>query len=438
MINRRQALMSTLFGAGLVGLRSLATGLPAALLLDPRKALADTPPPALPNTPQFVVFCTSGLGDPVNANIPGTYLDPKISHSTDPSMAATPLLLSGQPWTAAKPWAELPQSVLDRTTFWHTMTNTPVHPKEPDVLKLMGTTRAGEMLPSIMARYLAPCLATAQSQPMTIGAASPSEGITYQGQALPILPALALRATLTNPAGPLTSLQPLRDQALNQLYDVYKNGATATERAYIDSLVTSQSQVRNLEQDLLSDLSSITDNSPTSQIVAAVTLVRMKVAPVITIHLPFGGDNHHDPKLAKETADTVSSVGVLAALMAKLGSASLTDRVTVMSLNVFGRTLGPSNTDGRNHNPNHQGSFAIGKAFRGGVIGSVGAVGSDYGALPIDSKTGRGSASGDIPATSTLGSFGRTMLAAVGISPADLAQEITDGQVIAPALASSS
>jgi hypothetical protein len=40
-ISRRQAVLSTLFGAGYVGLRSLATGLPAALLLDPRRALAD-------------------------------------------------------------------------------------------------------------------------------------------------------------------------------------------------------------------------------------------------------------------------------------------------------------------------------------------------------------------------------------------------------------
>ena len=62
-------------------------------------------------------------------------------------MAPTPLTLGGQTYTAAAPWATLPQDVLDRTCFWHLMTNTPVHPKEPDVLKLMGTTYAGEMLP---------------------------------------------------------------------------------------------------------------------------------------------------------------------------------------------------------------------------------------------------------------------------------------------------
>ena len=104
------------------------------------------------------------------------------------------------------------------------------------------------MLPSMLAKQLAPCLGTIQSQPISLGATSPSEGLTYGGQALPIIPALALKATLTNPAGPLTDLQPLRDQTLNQLYDLYRNGATASQRAYIDSLVTSQQQVRSINK----------------------------------------------------------------------------------------------------------------------------------------------------------------------------------------------
>src|SRR5262249_59901612 len=96
LVNRRQAIMSTLFGAGLVGLRSLATGLPAALLLDPRRALAAVPQSACAASAnaQFVIFCTSGSGDPLNANVPGTYLDTKIAHSKDPAMAPTPLTLS--------------------------------------------------------------------------------------------------------------------------------------------------------------------------------------------------------------------------------------------------------------------------------------------------------------------------------------------------------
>ena len=73
MITRREALLSTLFGAGYVGLRALATGLPASFLLNPRRALADSPAPACgaQSKAQYIIFNTSGTGDPINANVPG-------------------------------------------------------------------------------------------------------------------------------------------------------------------------------------------------------------------------------------------------------------------------------------------------------------------------------------------------------------------------------
>jgi len=436
MISRREALVSTLFGAGYVGLRALATGLPASLLLDPRRALAAGPDAgcATSTKAQFIVFATSGNGDPINASVPGTYDDPKVVHSPDPSMAPTALTIQGATYTAAAPWATLPQNVLDRTCFWHLMTNTPVHPKEPDVLKLMETTQANEMLPSILAKQLAPCLGTIQSEPISIGATSPSEGLTYEGRALPIVPPLALKATLTNAAGPLTNLQPLRDQTLDQLYELYRNHATPAQKAYIDSLVTSQQQVRNIRQTLLDQLASIKDNGPEAQVLSALAIIQMKVTPVVAIHIPFGGDNHRDIGLQAETTQTVSGVATIGSLMAQLASAGLEDQVTFVSLNVFGRTIGPGNTDGRQHNQNHQVSVTIGKGLRGGVIGGIAPVQNDYGALAIDSKTGRASTTGDIPATQTLASFGKTLLAAVGVDSGVVSSQITSGQVIASAL----
>jgi hypothetical protein len=437
MISRRNALLSTLFGAGYVGLRALATGLPASLLVRPRQALAN---PAMPMCAaqakaQYIIFNTSGSGDPINANVPGTYEDPKITHSADPAMAPTTLTIQGQPHTAAAPWATLPQNVLDRTVFWHLMTNTPVHPKEPQVLELMGATQAGEMLPSLLSKQLAACLGTIQAQPISVGANSPSEALNFGGAALPIVPALALKATLTNPAGPLTTLQPLRDQTLNQIYDVYKNGANPAQRTFIDSLVASQQQVRNISQSLLNSLSSIKDNSAASQVLAAIALIQMNVSPVVSIHIPFGGDNHRDVALAAETTQTVSGVATIASLMQQLASAGLADKVTFMSLNVFGRTLGPSNTDGRQHNGNHQVSITIGKPFRAGVIGGVGPVKPDYGALGVDSKTGTGNASGDIAAVDTLAAFGQTMLAAIGADPSVITSPNGTSKVLTSALA---
>lgn len=433
-MNRRQAL-KTLFGAGTLGLRALATGLPAGLLLDPRKVLADAPPACDAGKAQFVIFTTSSNGDPVNANVPGTYEDAGIYHSADPLLKPTKLTLGGRATTAAKPWADLPQAVLDRTTFWHMMTDTPVHPKEPDVLQLMGATSAGEMLPSLLARHLAPCLGTIQAQPISLGASSPTEGLTYAGQALPIIPALALKATLTNPAGPLTKLQPLRDKTLEDLHGIYKNEATTAQRRYIDSMITSQSQVRNIRQDLLERLASITDNSVESQIKAAVTLIQMKITPVVAVHVPFGGDNHRDPGLAREIADTVRGVSAIGLLMSELAAAGLTDKVSLVSLNVFGRTLGADSADGRNHNENHQVSFTIGKGFKAGIVGGVGKVGRDYGALAIDPNSGAGRAGAAIAPNQSLASFGQTVMTAFGVPKEDIARDIRTGTVIKGALA---
>jgi hypothetical protein len=437
MLTRRHALLSTLFGTGYVGLRALATGLPASFLLNPRRALAANPAPACAAQAkaQYFIFNTLGSGDPINANVPGMYDDPKIVHSADPSMAPAPLMLRGRAFTAAAPWATLPQAVLDRTTFWHLMTNTPVHPKEPDVLKLMGSTYGGEMLPSLLAKHMAPCLGTIQAQPLTLGATSPAEGLSFNGAALPIIPALALKATLTTPAGPLANLQGLRDKTLAQLYDLYKRDATPAQRTYIDSLVSSQQQVRGINQGLLDALTSIKDNSADSQMLAAVTLIQMKVTPVVSVHIPFGGDNHRDIGLQSETTQTVSGVATIASLMAQLASAGLADSVTFASLNVFGRTLGPGNTDGRQHNENHQVSITIGKPFVGGVIGGVGPVGKDFGAVAFDAKTGKAAPSGDVKPTDTLTSFGRTLLQSVGVDKTGIDAELSGGSVISAALA---
>ena len=59
----------------------------------------------------------------------------------------------------------------------------------------------------------------------------------------------------------------------------------------------------------------------------------------------------------------------------------------------------------------------------------------DPGALAIDSKSGVRVASGDIRAVDTLASFGKTMLAAVGVDAGVIASQIASGQVVQAALA---
>jgi hypothetical protein len=433
-LSRRRALLSTLFGAGGLGLRALASGLPPSFLMNPRRALA-AGACVSPERAQYVILSTSSAGDPINTSAPGTYEDPLIVHSGDPALAPKPLVLGGQTFTAGAPWSALPQKVLDRTVFWHLMTDTPVHSKEPDVLKLMGASPGREMLPSLLSRALAPCLGTVQAQPITVGALTPSESLSFGGAALPLIPPLALRATLANPQGPLSALEGLRTDTLGQLYDLYRETASPAQRRYLDSLLTSQRQVRHLEQALLDALSQIQDNSPASQVKAAITLVQMKVSPVVTIHIPFGGDNHRDLHLATETAQTLSGVATIASLTEQLAAAGLSDQVTFATLNVFGRTLGPGNENGRAHNGNHQVSLTIGKPFRGGVVGAVGPVDTDYGALAVDAKTGAGRAGAEILPVDTLAAFARTLLAAVGADDSVITPPRGTAKVVSGALA---
>lgn len=435
--SRRTLLASALFGAGYLGLRALATGLPAAALLKGRRALAEPTACADTARAQFVIFNTSANGDPLNANVPGTYGSSgglqNIVHAPGAEMTPTELTLAGTRTIAALPWSTLPQPVLDRTCFWHLQTNTPIHPQEPDVLKLYGASTPAEMLPSLLSKHLAPCLGTVQKQPIALGAVNPSEGLSFEGRALPILPPLALKATLLNPSGPLADLQGLRDDTLSKLDGIYRNKATKAQRAYLDSVLTSQQQARNINQQLLDALSSITDNSIEAQITAAIALIQMNVTPVAAIHIPFGGDNHNDPNLENEIEQTVAGVGAIRSMMAQLTTAGLADRVSFMSLNVFGRTLGADSLGGRNHNENHQVSLTIGKHFKGGVIGGVRAIGNDFGCTGIDPSTG-GVGSG-IAVGDTLASFGKTALASIGVADEVIDYDITPGKVVTGALA---
>jgi hypothetical protein len=154
----------------------------------------------------------------------------------------------------------------------------------------------------------------------------------------------------------------------------------------------------------------------------------------VVIHVPFGGDNHRDVGLVAESAQTISGVATIAGLMQRLASVGLQDRVTFMTLNVFGRTLGPGNADGRAHNNNHQVSVIIGQPFRGGVVGGVAPVDNDYGAVAVDSKTGAGDPGGEVKPLDTLAAFGQTMLAALGADPSVIRSPMGTAKVISSVL----
>lgn len=438
-ITRRDAILKGLFGAGMVGLRSLATGIPISMLLRPLEARADDAYTcSTKDRAQYLILSASANGDPLNANVPGTFDDPDIIHSPDPQMAKTPMTLGGKAVYGAKPWASLPQSVLDRTAFFHHGTLTSSHNNHPKVLRAMGDTKRSEMVPSVFAKYLASCFGTVQNQPVSLGAGrNTSEVIYFDARALPSLSPSALKATLLSPAGILTDLQKLRDADLNRLNALFKTNGTNVQRAYLDRLANSQSEARSISQSLLDTLSAITNDSSDNQVTAAAILIKMNVTPVVTVHIPFGGDNHSDNNLANETKDTVAACVTIANLMQKLTDLSLADKVTFGTLNVFGRTLSTKGTTGRDHLGNHHATVLIGKNVKAGVIGAVtkNTNGSDYKALGIDSASGVGMASGDITFDDSLAAVSKTMGAILGVPDDVLNDNITAGKVIKAAVA---
>jgi hypothetical protein len=122
--------------------------------------------------------------------------------------------------------------------------------------------------------------------------------------------------------------------------------------------------------------------------------------------------------------------------MQTLEQYGLSDQVTFAMYNVFGRTLKKLGLAGRDHWASHHTTVMIGKPIRAGVVGGLEPQAGDYYATPIDSSTGRATpGGGDIPFAQTLAAMGKTLAAAAGVDRAGIDQEISQGKVVAGALA---
>ena len=241
-------------------------------------------------------------------------------------------------------------------------------------------------------------------------------------------------------------LRSIRDKHLDRLYELSKTDATQVQKKFLDSFATSQQQVRKLAESLADTLSRIDNDNTAGQALAAASLIAANVTPVVTMRVPFGGDNHTDANLAAEVAQTVTGVQGIQQVMDALTSMGLADKVTFATWNVFGRNLnGLSKVEqrqGRDHYPNHCVSVLIGKNIVPGVVGGVLPV-SDrasngaLGAADIDSASGTAVAGGDIPRTETHVALARTLGAALGIPAAALDPDFVSdagGKVVPAAL----
>jgi hypothetical protein len=225
---------------------------------------------------------------------------------------------------------------------------------------------------------------------------------------------------------PLVKLRMVRDTSLDKLNALAKSDGTGAQKAFLDAMALSQTQVRKLADQLSTTLSSISSDNTQGQALAAAALFAANVTPVVTMRIAFGGDNHTDSNLQAEADQHVSGIAGIQQVMDALAGLSLADKVTFATINVFGRNLNSiakaEARAGRDHYGNHAVMVMIGKNVKPSVIGGLTtpASGNALQASAIDSATGAASASGDIPATQTHVAAARTLGVALGIPSSQL------------------
>ncbi len=429
---RRNLLRTALFGAGCVGLRAVASGVPLAWLMGGEISEARADSEDLDLAPQSLILFTSQAGDPFNANTPGSYGVPGVYNNPNPQMAATPITLGEQNSTAALPWTQVPQRFLDRTTFIHHRTYLNTHPGYSKVLGLVGSAKApggngSDQVAAVYSSELADPLSTIQPEPVSLAQGD----LSFQGRALQSLRPRMLREMFAPQTGVQFDLQQLRDETLDNLHAQLKESGTHAQKVWLDRYALSREQARQIDESLLERFSAIENDSAQSQVSAAVTLILMKVSPVIAIRIPFGGDNHQDDGLIKERDETIAGIAIWQSLLEELEAVGLQDEVTIANLNVFGRTLRQlDGTRGRDHNLNHHVMAITGVNVRGSVVGGIEPSGNDYGATGIDSVTGASDNDADIPGDATLESASKTLGRVLGIPHDTLEERIDRGKPI--------
>jgi hypothetical protein len=461
-MTRRAGLLGGLSGAGYLGLRSIATGLPVWFLANPRKATAQQLQCMIDTKDklQYLIVSTSSMGDPINCNCPGTYEATDIIHPQQEEVSPITVQLGSKSYGAALPWADpsvvvgaskgqLASAVLGRTAFFHHSTRTTVHGDQPKVMKLLGATAQGEMLVSAFAKHLGPCFGTVQNEPIALGArGNSSELVSFSGRMLPSITPTQLKQLLTGSKNdPLVKLRTIRDTSLDQLNALAQRDGSAVQKAYLDALSQSQRQVRQLADQLATTLNSITTDDVNGQALGAAALIAANVTSVVTVKIPFGGDNHTDQNLQAEADQHVSGVAGIQAVMNALAMNNLADKVTFATLNVFGRNLNGiskvTSRAGRDHYGNHSVMVMIGKNVNPGVYGGVTAgSGGAYVASDIDSATGVAVTGGDIPVVASQQAAARTLGAALGIPESVFSSDFVaaaggnGGKVVTAAIAS--
>lgn len=417
-MNRRHLLTR---GAGLA-LAAAATGLaPRWLRYGIPEARAATPAQSV------LLLAISDRGDPVNACAPGSYV-PGTVHPEGHEFQPADVTFGSTKARAGALWQTVPEAFRDRLAVLHHRTHTVAHNEFGAVMALRGAVKgpAGngqEMLGTAVAQELAVELGTLQSNPICLG----DERLCVGGAPLPTIRPSQIKALFSASPSILHDLGTLRDAHLDALYADLRDHGTPAQRAFLDEHAASRGRARALGDELGILLEGVDPEAegadgPADQIAAAIALAALRVTPVVTFHLPWGGDNHTDGGLVIEAEQSLAAMGHLAGLWRGLTDLGLEDAVTFAMLNVFGRKL--QGSDGRQHHPDHSVMLLAGPRVSGGVVGGLG---SDLRARGFDPTTGAARDDGGVDATQTLASAGATVMQAVGIGVDRRAARIPGG-----------
>jgi hypothetical protein len=415
---RRDVVLTAMKTGGLIGLKSLLLGLPPSFLA--RRVMAQA------NGAQFLIFSENEKGDPVNCNVPGSYVAGTWRNSSA-NFSAPPLYLFGtQQFQAAVPWGNLDSDLRARLNFFHHKTGASNHPESRSVLSIygavMGESGSGsEMLPSAAAQENYSALGTIQKEPVCM-----SGLISYRGLDLANILPDKLKALFAGGQTDLKkSIMTFRDQQLDLIYADLKSNGTPAQKKYLNEFALSRSQSKVLGENLLSYLTDVTGSSEADQVRAAAALIALNATPVIKLELDFGGDNHFDTVLDEEVTKTTSATANINLLWNELKKYNVQDKTTFGLINVFGRTLA-NRGGGRTHNGDHNVMVAFGSKINGGVTGGLDA---NLKASGINSANGSMTAP-DITADETHHSAGKSLLSAVGVSSERIAARIVSGKVV--------
>ena len=425
-VSRRHAL----FGGG-VGmatlLKSLATGLPPAWLTVSGLAHAQEMGMTIPKK---LIMSTSRAGDPVNINCPGSVAN---GHSPNPNLEYRKANFGqSRQVRSATEWGDLPQQLKNRLAFVHYESLTAAHPEFLKAMTLHGSVTAAEstssdMLSSALASMY-PLGICKQVEPIPLS----EDPVTFSGQPLQTVKPSRLKQLFAEQEAELVDLRRIRDEALDELYQGLRAQGTRPQKKFLDRYITSRDQARSIGNDLgdlLTDLSTNEDlrDGAGDQIIAAVALAKLQIAPVINLKIPFGGDNHNDSDLTQEAAQTRSGIGHIANLWQRLGQANLRDDVNFAMLNVFGRTFDRNGSGGRNHNRYHSVMITFGPGVQGGVFGGATREGR---ARNINPNNGEAMNSGGILAANGLVAAGATLALTLGHDQDRVRERIRDAQFI--------